>query len=35
MLYGDVHRLFVEEDDRLVGVVPRTDVGRAFAIQRA
>ena len=35
MLYGDVHRLFVEEDDRLVGVISRTDVVRAFAIQRA
>ena len=35
MLYGDVHRLFVEEEGRLVGVVSRTDVVRAFAIQRA
>jgi CBS domain-containing protein len=35
MLYGDVHRLFVEEEDRLVGVISRTDVVRAFAIQRA
>jgi CBS domain-containing protein len=35
MLYGDVHRLFVEDGDRLVGVISRTDVVRAFAIQRA
>lgn len=35
MLYGDVHRLFVEEDGNLVGVISRTDVVRAFAIQRA
>ena len=35
MLYGDVHRLFVEEEGRLIGVVSRTDVVRAFAIQRA
>jgi CBS domain-containing protein len=35
MLYGDVHRLFVEEGERLVGVVSRTDVVRAFALQRA
>ena len=35
MLYGDVHRLFVERDGELVGVISRTDVVRAFAIQRA
>jgi CBS domain-containing protein len=35
MLYGDVHRLFVEQDGELVGVISRTDVVRAFAIQRA
>ena len=35
MLYGDVHRLFVEVDGELVGVISRTDVVRAFAIQRA
>lgn len=35
MLYGDVHRLFVEEEGCLVGVISRTDVVRAFAIQRA
>ncbi len=35
MLYGDVHRLFVELDGELIGVVSRTDVARAFAIQRA
>ena len=35
MLYGDVHRLFVEQDGHLVGVISRTDVVRAFALQRA
>jgi CBS domain-containing protein len=35
MLYGDVHRLFVEMEGEVVGVVSRTDVVRAFAIQRA
>jgi CBS domain-containing protein len=35
MLYGDVHRLFVEEDGRPIGVITRTDIVRAFAIQRA
>ena len=35
MLYGDVHRLFVEREGQLVGVISRTDVVRAFAIQRA
>jgi CBS domain-containing protein len=35
MLYGDVHRLFVELDGHLVGVISRTDVVRAFAVQRA
>jgi CBS domain-containing protein len=35
MLYGDVHRLFVEQNGELVGVISRTDVVRAFAIQRA
>jgi CBS domain-containing protein len=35
MLYGDVHRLFVELDGQLIGVISRTDVVRAFAIQRA
>lgn len=31
MLYADVHRLFVAEDDRLVGVVSTTDIVRAVA----
>ena len=35
MLYGDVHRLFVEHEGVLAGVISRTDVVRAFAIQRA
>ena len=35
MLYSDVHRLFVELDGELVGVISRTDIVRAFAIQRA
>jgi hypothetical protein len=30
-----VDRLFVEQDGALVGVISRTDVVRAFAIQRA
>ncbi|HEV8124423.1 MAG TPA: CBS domain-containing protein [Gemmatimonadales bacterium] len=35
MLYGDVHRLFVELNGELIGVISRTDLVRAFAIQRA
>jgi acetoin utilization protein AcuB len=35
MLYGDVHRLFVELNGGLIGVISRTDLVRAFAIQRA
>ena len=31
MLYLDVHRLFVTEDDQLVGVVSTTDIVRAVA----
>ncbi len=31
MLYADVHRLFVAEEDRLVGVVSTTDIVRAVA----
>lgn len=31
MLYADVHRLFVVEGDRLVGVISTTDVVRAVA----
>ncbi|MFI5207666.1 MAG: HPP family protein [Gemmatimonadales bacterium] len=33
MLYLDVHRLFVVEDDKLVGVVSQTDIVRAVAEQ--
>jgi len=32
MEYGEVHRLFVEDAGRLVGVVSRSDVSRALAI---
>ena len=31
MLYGDVHRLFVEENGVLVGVISQTDIVRAVA----
>lgn len=31
MLYADVHRLFVEEHERLVGVISSTDIVRAVA----
>jgi CIC family chloride channel protein len=31
MLYADVHRLFVAEGDRLVGVISTTDIVRGFA----
>jgi CBS domain-containing protein len=31
MLYADVHRLFVIEDDRVVGVISSTDIVRAVA----
>jgi CBS domain-containing protein len=31
MLYGDVHRLFVAVDDRLLGVISTTDIVRAVA----
>ncbi len=31
MVYGNVHQLFVEEADQLVGVISRSDVSRAFA----
>lgn len=31
MEYADVHRLFVERNGRLVGVISRTDVSRAVA----
>ena len=32
MEYGDVHRLFVEADGKLVGVISRSDVNRALAM---
>ena len=35
MLYLEVHRLFVEDDGKLVGVVSTTDLVRAMAGQRA
>lgn len=35
MLYGEVHRLFVEEGGRMVGVVSQTDLVRALATRRA
>lgn len=31
MLYGEVHRLFVEENGKLVGVISQTDLVRALA----
>ncbi len=34
MEYGDVHRLFVQQDGELVGVVSRSDVNRALATGR-
>ena len=34
MEYGDVHRLFVERDGMLVGVISRSDVSRALATGR-
>ncbi len=34
MEYGGVHRLFVEADGRLVGVISRSDVSRALAVGR-
>lgn len=34
MLYADVHRLFVTEGDRVVGVISTTDVVRAVATGR-
>lgn len=35
MLYLDVHRLFVVEEKKLVGVVSQTDVARTVATSRA
>jgi predicted transcriptional regulator len=34
MLYADVHRLFVTEGDRVVGVISTTDIVRAVATGR-
>jgi CBS domain-containing protein len=34
MLYGDVHRLFVAEGDKVVGIISTTDVVRAVATGR-
>ena len=34
MEYGDVHRLFVERDGELMGVISRSDVSRALATGR-
>ena len=34
MLYADVHRLFVAEGDRLVGVISTTDIVRAVATNK-
>jgi len=34
MEYGDVHRLFVERDGALMGVISRSDVSRALATGR-
>jgi len=34
MEYGDVHRLFVEEAGKLVGILSRSDVSRALASGR-
>jgi CBS domain-containing protein len=34
MEYGDVHRLFVERNGALVGVISRSDVSRALATGR-
>ena len=34
MEYGEVHRLFVQQDGALVGVISRSDVSRALATGR-
>jgi CBS domain-containing protein len=34
MLYGEVHRLFVEKNGVLAGVISQTDIVRAFAAHR-
>ena len=35
MEYGDMRRLFVESDGKLIGVISRSDVSRALATGRA
>ncbi len=35
MLYGEVHRLFVEDGGKMVGVVSQTDLVRALAQKKA
>lgn len=35
MLYGGIHRLFVEEEGRLVGVISQSDLVQAMATGRA
>ena len=34
MLYLEIHRLFVEQDGRLVGVISQSDIGRGVALAR-
>jgi CBS domain-containing protein len=34
MLYLEVHRLFVVDEDRLVGVISQTDVVRGVALAK-
>jgi CBS domain-containing protein len=34
MLYTDVHRLFVEDNGRLVGVISQTDIAHAVGLRR-
>ncbi|HEY7636353.1 MAG TPA: CBS domain-containing protein [Gemmatimonadales bacterium] len=34
MLYGDIHRLFVAEGDKVVGIISTTDIVRAVATGR-
>jgi len=31
MLYGEVHRLFVAEGDKVIGIITTTDIVRAVA----
>ncbi|MBI3081344.1 MAG: CBS domain-containing protein, partial [Gemmatimonadetes bacterium] len=35
MLYLEVHRLFVEDEGRLVGVISQSDIVRAVALARS